>query len=124
MATQNKHFINEMEDLVNKFSKGPSAAQQYQRLSNQQSRSKLRQKSNSRDRRSNINRSSSKDRKPLTMNDKIAQEVEKKLKAQRKDEKNRIKQYGKIYGGDFSSGTTQNNINLNNYASKGSAQQN
>jgi len=81
MATQNKHFINEMEDLVNKFSKGPSAAQQYQRLSNQQSRSKLRQKSNSRDRRSNINRSSSKDRKPLTMNDKIAQEVEKKLKA-------------------------------------------
>jgi hypothetical protein len=82
-----------MEDLVNKFSKGPSAQQQYARLSNQVSRSKLRQKSNSRDRRSNANRSASKDRK-LTMNDKIANEVEKKLKAQRKHEKNRIKQYG------------------------------
>lgn len=28
-ATQNKHFINEMEDLVNKFSQGPTAQQQY-----------------------------------------------------------------------------------------------
>jgi len=80
MATGNKHFINEMEDLVNKFSKGPSAQQQYQKLSSQVSRSKLRNKSNSRDRRLSNNRSSSKDRK-LTMNDKIAQEVEKKLKA-------------------------------------------
>lgn len=70
-----------MEDLVNKFSKGPSAQQQYNRLSNQVSKSKLRQKSNSRERRSNNNnRSSSKDRK-LTTNDRIAQEVEKKLKA-------------------------------------------
>lgn len=70
-----------MEALVNKFSKGPSAAKMYQKLGDQ---SKSSQKLRS------TGRSQSKDRK-MTEMDRLNHEVERKLKLQRKQEKERIK---------------------------------
>ena len=64
-ATQNKGFINEMEQLVNKFTKGPSAQKQFNRISDQ-SQTKKGKKTKSGERAAH--RSNSRDKR-LTMND-------------------------------------------------------
>lgn len=79
-----------MESLVNKFTTGPTSQKHMNKQSElYMNRVKPHERSN--------NRSNSKDRR-LKDIDRINQEVERKLKAQRKQEKERIKKYGQIYG--------------------------
>lgn len=98
----------EMESLVNKFTQGPSqkfmskASEQYiNRKRTDGAGYNPRLRSNSKDRR-------------LKDIDRINVEVEKKLKLQRKAEKERIKKYGQIYGPNNLFGTGQKPPNVGN----------
>ena len=89
-ALQQRGFNQEMESLVNKFTTGATSQKHMSKHSElYMNRKKSREPPN--------NRSNSKDRR-LRDIDRINQEVERKLKAQRKQEKERIKKYGQIYG--------------------------
>ena len=92
-----------MNDLVNQFTQGPAAQKQFNRLSDKSNRGGAVKRKTSKSQERRGQRSNSKERR-ITTNDLISQEVERKLKQQRKYEKERIKQYGQIYGGDFSTG--------------------
>lgn len=82
-----------MEDLVNKFTSGNSVASKYQ-IPGRQSydNPSVRERSSER----KLKKSASKDRR-ITDIDKMSQEVDRQLKAQRKKEKDNIKKFGHVY---------------------------
>ena len=92
-GVSHKGYNQEMEDLVNKFTSGSQISNKYQnQLRHSYGQEHHRKKSKSSERKQ---KSSSKERK-MTEVDKMGQEVERQLKAQRKREKDSIKKFGYV----------------------------